>query len=281
MAASQAVLLALIACLPRTRAFSRSSADPLYEPEPGSTGKWFAVGPWGIGDDVKALGESGTLADAVSPAGNPNIIYAGGQNNGASSGVIKSTDRGLHWTLASNGIFNTRVQSLMVADDAGEHVLCGVPGAVYESKDGAASWQLVNGSQKFGTCHAFKNGTIRGEPVIFASCDVGVINRPTAGGEWSVIPPGGWGQAGYLTVSDSLKTTSVLGGCVGGHVTIGVVVNETYAKWTSFPDRPCVMLALDPNDKDHFIYTHPPLTYQSIDGGKTFESLNHSNIFHW
>ena len=90
-----------------------------------------------------------------------------------------------------------------------------MPGAVYESKDGAASWQLVNGSQKFGTCHAFKNGTIRGEPVIFASCDVGVINRPTAGGEWSVIPPGGWGQAGYLTVSDSLKTTSVLGGCVG------------------------------------------------------------------
>ena len=39
-------------------------------------------------------GEAGTLADAVSPAANPSLIYAGGQNNGASSGVLKSTDMG-------------------------------------------------------------------------------------------------------------------------------------------------------------------------------------------
>ena len=29
---------------------------------------------------------------------------------------------------------------------------------------------------------------------------------------------------------------------------------------------------------DHFIYTKPPLTYQSSDGGKTYESLNHVSL---
>ena len=53
---------------------------------------WTVVGPFNIGDDVHMNGEAGTLADAASPAGRPNIIFAGGQNNGASSGVLKSVD---------------------------------------------------------------------------------------------------------------------------------------------------------------------------------------------
>jgi hypothetical protein len=63
---------------------------------------------------------------------------------------------------------------------------------------------------------------------IFASCDAGIANVPVKGGEWNVIPPGGWGRGGYLTVSDSLVTTSVLGGCLGGHVWLGTVVNTTH-----------------------------------------------------
>ena len=52
------------------------------------------------------------------------------------------------------------------------------------------------------------------------------------------------------------------------------------ADWTSFKDRPCTMLALNPNNADHIFYTHPPMTYQTTDGGKTWESLNKSGIFH-
>ena len=44
-------------------------------PKKGTTGDWTKVGPWGIGDDVEASGEAGTLADAVSPASNPRVIY--------------------------------------------------------------------------------------------------------------------------------------------------------------------------------------------------------------
>ena len=65
-------------------------------------------------------------------------------------------------------------------------------------------------------------------------------------------------------------------------VFVGTIVNTTAIDWTTVngTGRPCTMLAMDPNNADHFIYTKPPMTYQSMDGGKTYESLNHSNIFH-
>ena len=254
-------------------------------PKRGPVGDWTKVGPWGIGDDVEGKGEAGTLADAASPAGNPKIIYSGGRNNGASSGLLKSVDGGDHWVMKSNGLFDTRIVAVGIVDmDKGDHVYLSVPGKVYETTDGAESWKIAPGSEKLGTCYTFKNGTINGEPHILASCDSGIGNIPAKGGNWSIIPPGGWGRGGYLTVADAangkLLANSVIGGCLGGHVYIGTILNTTAAKWTSYPDRPCVMLALNPNDKDHFIYTHPPITYQSMDGGKTYENLNHSNIFH-
>ena len=44
--------------------------------------------------DKTNKGESGTLADAASPLSNPKIIYTGGANNGAASGILRSTDMG-------------------------------------------------------------------------------------------------------------------------------------------------------------------------------------------
>ena len=58
-----------------------------------------------IFDDINMNGEAGTLASAASPAGNPKLIYAGGKNNGASSGIIKSLDMGRTWKKASHGLF--------------------------------------------------------------------------------------------------------------------------------------------------------------------------------
>lgn len=133
-------------------------------PPKGTTGPWEKLGPKNIGDDIHMNGEAGTLADAVSPAGNPNVIYAGGQNNGASSGVLKSVDGGRHWTIASKGLFNTRLEGLHIVDDVGRHVLAGVVGAVYESIDAGDTWTIINGSQAFGTCNNFKNGTIGQNP---------------------------------------------------------------------------------------------------------------------
>ena len=42
------------------------------------------------------------------------LIYAGGHNNGASSGIIKSVDGGAHWTRNSNGMWDTRIYGVWI-----------------------------------------------------------------------------------------------------------------------------------------------------------------------
>ena len=75
---------------------------------------WEHVGPRNIFDDEDMNGEAGTLAGAASPAANPGLIYAGGRNNGASSGVLKSTDKGRHWVKASHGLLDTRINAIFL-----------------------------------------------------------------------------------------------------------------------------------------------------------------------
>ena len=48
-----------------------------------------AIGPFNIFDDKNLQGEAGTLANAASPASNHDLIYAGGHNNGVSSGILR------------------------------------------------------------------------------------------------------------------------------------------------------------------------------------------------
>lgn len=43
------------------------------------------------------------------------------------------------------------------------HVLAGTGTGIYESKDGAASWQLVRETVSFGTVMSFREGVIGGK----------------------------------------------------------------------------------------------------------------------
>lgn len=63
--------------------------------------------------------------------------------------------------------------------------------------------------------------------------------------------------------------------CLGRIPWVGAIVNRTYAKYTTFPKQTgCVMLAMDPNDARHFIYsTVPAPSYQTFDGGASFEAI--------
>jgi photosystem II stability/assembly factor-like uncharacterized protein len=118
--------------------------------------------------DKTGQGYAGTLADAVSPVAYPALIYAGGRNNGASSGVLKSTDRGQTWLPVCNGLYDTAIWSLYIVDDKGDHVLAGTGSGIYESLDAAASWRLIPATEPFGLVRTMKNGTINGEPHILA-----------------------------------------------------------------------------------------------------------------
>ena len=186
-------------------------------------------------------------------------------------------------------MFNTRLEGLHIVDDMGEHVLAAVIGAVYESVDGAKSWKMIVNSSKLGTCNTFKNGTINGMPHVIAGCSVGLANWPTPTtpntklGPFMVIPPGNMAR-GYFTLADAdkdgkLLENSVVGICQG-HPWHGRIINRTYANWTVVTAMACTMMALNPNNADQFMITHPPWTGMTFDVGKTWESLNHSNIYH-
>ena len=107
-------------------------------------GDWTRLGPYNIfnGNSSRYWGEAGTLASAASPKTNPNLIYAGGQNNGVSSGVIRTTDAGLHWERKSRGLWDTAVSAVWVHPDDpwGAHVFAGTHSGVYESVDAAETW---------------------------------------------------------------------------------------------------------------------------------------------
>ena len=93
---------------------------------PPATGRpWSNIGPKNIGDDVHGRGEAGTIGPAVSK--DVVKMYMGGNNNAASSGVLKSLDGGMHWTKVSAGLTDTRLLGLFIVDDAADHVLAGTP----------------------------------------------------------------------------------------------------------------------------------------------------------
>jgi photosystem II stability/assembly factor-like uncharacterized protein len=117
------------------------------------------IGPKNIGDSIPGLaGEAGTIAPAVSVVGSPDLMYMGGNNNAAASGVLKSVDYGEHWTKANVGLFDTRLQGLHIVDDKGDHVLAGTPSGVFETLDGAKTWTHVAATARWGVCNSFRNG---------------------------------------------------------------------------------------------------------------------------
>jgi hypothetical protein len=132
---------------------------------------WDRIGPWNIFDDKDVKGEAGTLACAASLASVPATIYAGGQNNGVSSGIIKTVDAGVHWTRNSNGLWDTRVLGVWLHPDdpKANHVFAGTHSGIYESKDGAASWTFRNETTGWGGVMSFREGTIQGKPFILVS----------------------------------------------------------------------------------------------------------------
>ena len=207
--------------------------SPPTPPPPVTGTPWGHVGPWNIFDDKDNKGEAGTLAAAASPKANPNLIYAGGHNNGVSSGIIKSVDGGSHWTRNSKGMWDTHIFGVFIhpSDPTGNHVLAGTQSGIYETKDGAASWQLANGTEGFGAVISFAEATIGGKQYIVANHGHSISSVPVSGGLWqTATAPGGTGIAQLSTVTTAGKTEAVM--CINGGVSYGAFDTPTHMEWT-------------------------------------------------
>jgi hypothetical protein len=203
---------------------------------------WDRVGPWNIFDAIdgkgEPTGEAGTLACASSPASKPNIIYAGGQNNGVSSGIIKTVDGGKHWTRNSNGLWDTQVLGVWVFDEdtSGDHVLAGTHSGVYESTDGAASWKFCKETAGWGNVMSFRTGMIQGKKYVIANGNGKILTRLYSGGTWNQIKaPGGIPSNQHLSVVTTKGVTEVvtaIGGWGGGQLYYGKLDTPTTMTWT-------------------------------------------------
>jgi len=259
---------------------------------------WTRVGPHNIfnayndgGKGKLPMGEGGTLAGASSLATSPNIIYAGGQNNGVSSGIIKTIDGGKTWTRQSNGIWDTRILGVWVHPDdtTGNHVFTGTHSGIYESKDGAESWTLREETSKWGNVMSFREGLIQGKQYILANCGNGGIGTmPRGGGTWQYIKaPGPIAPNGHLSVVINPDQTTEVFTCIGnwggGKLYYAKVNTPTSATWvgplgSSTETYDCANAAVDPNDRDHFLFSKAGeyKAWESNDGGKTaHEFTNH------
>ena len=206
--------------------------SPPAPPPPATGTPWEPVGPWNIGDSKDNKGEAGTLAAAASPAANPNIIYAGGHNNGVSSGILKSVDGGSHWTKNSSGIWDTRINGVFIhpSDPTGNHVLAATGTGIYETRDGAASWELMNGTEGFGAI-SFAETTIGGKQYISANHGSSISSIPVSGGLWqTATAPGNTGIAQLSSVTTTGKTEVVM--CINGGVRYGAFDTPTHMEWT-------------------------------------------------
>lgn len=277
---------------------------------------WEHVGPRNIFNDAGQHGEAGTLADAASPAANSKLIYTGGSNNGASSGVLKTIDGGLHWERKSNGLMDTRISAVLVSPDdpAGGHVFLGTTTGIYESIDFADSWHLINGSATLGRIRTLRVGRIGGVAHLIAAGAPGVGSAPLgpsiASAEFTVAPypppldPEFKFNAGTrFTVSvDPGTGDSVLGACVrvaktdagfAGEAFLGSFTNAATIDWERPGGRtiPCATLGLHPTNPRHFIYSNSTWgtpgasvlgnTWGSFDGGVTVQNMGHpTEAFH-
>jgi hypothetical protein len=225
----------------------------------GGGGPWDRVGPWNIFDDKDLKGEAGTLACAASPKANPDLIYAGGQNNGVSSGIIKTTDGGVHWTRHSNGLWDTAVLGVWChpADLTCNHVLAGTHSGIYESTDGAASWTFRAETAGWGNVMSFREGKIGGVAFALANSQNGILTQPLDGSaNWTrIATPGGLAPNAHLSIvandagGGGTEVVTCVGGWGGGELYTATLdspssatwtgpihtQNETYTAWSFFP----------------------------------------------
>jgi len=76
---------------------------------------------------------------------NIKIIYAGAGSSGSGSGVYKSEDSGLTWTLVSTNLPDEDVVALAagLAQPATLYAVLGGAGGLYASTDGAVTWKRM------------------------------------------------------------------------------------------------------------------------------------------
>jgi photosystem II stability/assembly factor-like uncharacterized protein len=118
---------------------------------------------------------------AVAPS-SPSVLYAAGRP----AGILKSTDRGLTWAPAREGILNTSAYHVVVHPKNAEIAYVGTfGGGVYRTRDGGRSWDAVSHGLGNTNIHALALDSSRPERVIASTSTGEVFQTTDSGGRWT------------------------------------------------------------------------------------------------
>jgi len=235
--------------------------------------------------DVDTLYVSNGIFDREAANSDPAARTPGGV------GVIKSTDGGLTWSAANQGIENLYVGSLSMHPEdpkillaAAGNVTYNQGSGVYLTQDGGESWRKVIQGRGFFMAVDF----VPGDPVVaYAAAGHSPFYRSLDGGQtWEAMTPGegGWGPSGFRVAlpidmqvdpkdRDRVFVNNYGGGNYlstdGGRTWISASVGYTGAEiWdvAAHPTNPAMVYA---NGRSG--------AFASLDGGYSWQGINPVN----
>jgi len=111
-------------------------------------------------------------------------------------------------------------------------VLIGTGTGIYETKDGAASWQLINETEGFGGVISFAETTIGGKQYISCTHGSSISSVPVSGGLWQTAEsPAVLGYNGQMSTVTTAGKSEVVA-CINGGVRYGAFDTPTHIEWT-------------------------------------------------
>jgi photosystem II stability/assembly factor-like uncharacterized protein len=154
------------------------------------TGSWTSLGP-----------EGGPVYALASPAGNPQVVYAG-----VFAGAYKSVDGGATWNWAGRGLdLRSAVTTLVIDPLHASTLYAGQNPGLFKSVDGGSNWKQT-GLPPYLT--VFKIAIDPRSPqILFAATNGGLYQSSNGGGKWKrlsrgLVPPP------YIALAVAIDPTS-------------------------------------------------------------------------
>lgn len=144
---------------------------------------WTSIGPFEcyIAGTLTPYSNHANIYSLAQSVSNPDILYAGTE----SSGVFKTTDKALTWTLVSkNEVFVGGLTAIQIHPTDPNNVIVGNNNRLYQSTDGGLTWNeiLYIGDNAF---------EIKFHPtiptIIFCAADNGLYKSTDGGATWTTL----------------------------------------------------------------------------------------------
>jgi photosystem II stability/assembly factor-like uncharacterized protein len=201
---------------------------------------------------------------AIDPK-NPRIIYAAARPQG----VLKSTDRGVSWHPAREGLKNTSVYHIVI-DPADPKILYlgTFGGGIYKSKNAGKYWSEVNQGLGNTNIHALLLNPLQSDQIVVSTSTGELFKSDNGGKSWTPF------NEGLPAFPGDIIATFIIfpGDPAGFYLAQGSLFMRPFSSslWQevgqNFPEQPITALAYDPLTRAFFAGTMKAGLFKAVLG---------------